>query len=98
MVKPYDEASVMKPTAENTNAYIVYAVTEGNIDKEEASVTKHTVEHTNANILDTQENLVTDTVKKPWSALFGSSFQGSQSCTCVPTRTWHSQPQPPLTR
>ena len=32
MVKPYDEASVTKPTAENTNAYIVYAVTGGNID------------------------------------------------------------------
>ena len=32
MVKPYDEASVTKPTAENTNAYIVYAVTGGNIE------------------------------------------------------------------
>ena len=36
MVKLYEEASVTKPTAENTDAYIVYAETESNIDIEEA--------------------------------------------------------------
>ena len=99
MVKLYEGASVTKHIAEYTDAYIVNAETGSYIDIEEASVTKHTAEHTNANILGTKENCVTDTVKdKPWFALFGSSTQGSQSCTWVPTRTCHSQPQPPLTR
>ena len=36
MVKLYDGASVTKHIVENTDAYIVYAETESNIDIEEA--------------------------------------------------------------
>ena len=33
--------------------------------------------------------------KKPWSAPHRQSHSGSLLCTRVPTRTCHSQPQPP---